>query len=100
MMAARRGGTAYGLILPIGLLVFGGYFVFAAVQGEYGVLRRVELNAERDTLSEELAMLTQQTDRMRDRTRRLSDDFLDLDLLDERARMVLGLARADEVVVE
>ena len=32
-------------------------------------------------------------------TRRLSDDYLDLDLLDERARDVLGLLRADEIVI-
>ena len=32
-------------------------------------------------------------------TRRLSDDFLDLDLLDQQARSVLGLLRADEIVI-
>jgi cell division protein FtsB len=32
-------------------------------------------------------------------THRLSDDYLDLDLLDERARMVLGYLRADEVTI-
>jgi cell division protein FtsB len=37
---------------------------------------------------------------LRDRTRRMSDDYLDLDLLDERARSVLGLVRADEVVID
>lgn len=89
-----------GLLLPILLLGFAGYFVFAAVQGEYGVLRRVELEAERVRLADELAMLDAETARMRDRTERLSDDFLDLDLLDERARVVLGLARADEVIIE
>ena len=92
--------SGYGLILPIGLIVFAGYFVFAAVQGEYGVFRRVELDAEREVLLEELAMLDAETARMRDRTRRLSDDYLDLDLLDERARVVLGVARDDEIIVE
>ena len=32
-------------------------------------------------------------------TRRLSDDFLDLDLLDEMARQVLGHMRPDEIVL-
>ena len=36
---------------------------------------------------------------MRNLTRRLSDDYLDLDLLDERARDVLGLVRADELII-
>ncbi|WP_298433116.1 septum formation initiator family protein [uncultured Jannaschia sp.] len=94
----RRAG--YGLILPILLILFASYFVFAAVQGEYGVFRRVELEAERDLLRAELANLDQQAARMRDATRRLSDDYLDLDLLDERARLVLGMARTDEILVE
>jgi cell division protein FtsB len=32
-------------------------------------------------------------------TRRLSDEFLDLDLLDERARNVLGYKRPDEIML-
>jgi cell division protein FtsB len=32
-------------------------------------------------------------------TRRLSDDFLDIDLLDQQARDVLGYMRADEIVI-
>ncbi|MEM9795809.1 MAG: septum formation initiator family protein [Pseudomonadota bacterium] len=97
-MTSRHAG--YGLIPPFALLCFAGYFVFAAVQGEYGVLRRVELEAEERALAAELALLEAEAERMRDRTRRLSDDYLDLDLLDERARLILGLARADEIVVE
>jgi cell division protein FtsB len=30
---------------------------------------------------------------------RLSDEFLDIDLLDEQAREVLGYVRADEIVI-
>jgi cell division protein FtsB len=36
---------------------------------------------------------------MENLTHRLSDTYLDLDLLDERARNVLGLVRADEIVI-
>ncbi|SFI38010.1 septum formation initiator family protein [Jannaschia pohangensis] len=97
-MFSRR--VIYGFALPLALLGFAGYFVFAAVQGEYGVFRRVELEAEREVLAAELALLTAEAARMRDRTARLSDDNLDLDLLDERARLVLGVARTDEIIVE
>ena len=100
MTTSRRRSAGYGLLLPFGLTVVGGYFAFAAVQGEYGVFRHIELKAERKLLEAELAMLDAQAEAMRDRTRRLSDDYLDLDLLDERARLVLGLARTDEIVVE
>lgn len=99
-MISKRKRAGYGLIFPIALLVFGGYFVFAAVQGEYGVFRRVELDAERAVLLAELSLLDAKAEQMRERTRRMSDDFLDLDLLDEQARLVLGVARADEIIVE
>lgn len=36
---------------------------------------------------------------MRNLTRRLSDHYLDLDLLDERACHVLGLMRPDKVII-
>lgn len=99
-MAKKIKTPGYSLFLPVAVLGFGGYFVFAAVQGEYGVFRRVELEAERAVLEAELAMLTSETEKMHDRTQRLSDDYLDLDLLDERARIVLGVARVDEIVIE
>ncbi|CUH40938.1 Septum formation initiator [Jannaschia seosinensis] len=99
-MNSRNRRASYGLALPFALICFAGYFVFAAVQGEYGVFRRVELEAEREALQAELAFLANEAARMRDRTRRLSDEYLDLDLLDERARLVLGMARVDEIIVE
>ena len=94
----RRAGIA--ILVPVGLFLVAGYFAFAAVQGEYGVLRRVELSAQQETLTARLTMLDAEAARLRDRTKRLSDDYLDLDLLDERARLVLGMARNDEIVVE
>jgi cell division protein FtsB len=79
--------------------LLGGYFTFAAVQGNHGLFQRVQIEAElaqtratRDRLATELA-------RIENRTRRLSDDFLDLDLLDERAREVLGMMRGDEIIL-
>jgi len=50
-------------------------------------------------LSRDLAKVEEQIVRMENLTRRLSDDYLDLDLLDEQARSVLGLLRADEIVI-
>lgn len=77
----------------------GAYFTFAAVQGDYGLFRRVEINAEAQALADELADLTARVARMENLTRRLSDDYLDLDLLDSQARDVLGMIRADEIVI-
>jgi cell division protein FtsB len=84
----------------IGLaFALGFYFTFAAVQGDFGVIRRVQIEAEIDTMTTERDRLKVEVDRMANLTRRLSDDYLDLDLLDERARDVLGMIRADEIVI-
>lgn len=87
-----------GVFLVIAL-VAAGSFVIAAVQGDFGVMRRVQIQAEAAELIQQRDALRVELDRMQNLTRRLSDDFLDIDLLDERARIVLGYLRADEVVI-
>ncbi|UWQ97049.1 septum formation initiator family protein [Rhodobacteraceae bacterium M385] len=86
-------------IVPGILFLVGFYFTFTAVQGNNGLFQRIQVEAERDRLTEELAALQMQTQRMEILTRRLSDDYLDIDLLDERARSVLGYVRPDEVIL-
>ena len=75
------------------------YFTFAAVQGDFGLFRRAEINAEADMLRKQLIEVQAEVSRMDNLTARLSDDYLDLDLLDEQARRVLGMIRADEIVI-
>ncbi|NIY72683.1 septum formation initiator family protein [Marivivens donghaensis] len=82
-----------------GALMLALYFAFAAVQGEYGVFRRAEVDAKARDLRTDLDAINIEVARMENLTHRLSDEFLDLDLLDERARDVLGMIRADEIVV-
>jgi cell division protein FtsB len=77
----------------------GSYFTFAAVQGDYGVFRRVQIEAEAQMLTQERDRLASELAVLSNKTRRLSDEFLDVDLLDEQARDVLGLIRADEIVI-
>ena len=50
------------------------------------------MRVERDRLAQELTQLS-------NLTRRLSDGFLDIDLLYQQARDVLGYMRADEIVI-
>ena len=75
------------------------YFTFAAVQGDFGVFRRVQINAEAKELTLERDQLYAELGRMQNLTHRLSDEFLDMDLLDQQAREVLGYLRADEIVI-
>lgn len=83
-----------GLIVTVS-----GYFIFASVQGEFGLFRRIQIEAELTELQQVSAQLEQNVSDMRNKTKRLSDSYLDLDLLDEQAREVLGYLRADEIVI-
>jgi len=77
----------------------GVYFTFAAVQGDYGVFRQVEIAAEAEDLQAEKDRLSAELAAIQNRTKRLSDEYLDLDLLDEQARSVLGYVRSDEIAI-
>jgi cell division protein FtsB len=88
-----------GIIFMVMAFTLGGYFTFAAVQGDFGVFRRVQINAEAEALSAERDRLARELVAVSNLTQRLSDDYLDIDLLDEQARDVLGYLRADEIVI-
>lgn len=80
-------------------LALGGYFTFAAVQGDFGLFRRMQIHAEAETLTAERDRLQIELAELQNRTWRLSDQYLDIDLLDEQVRDVLGYVRADEIVI-
>ena len=89
-------GTFIFFSLALGLAT---YFTFAAVQGDFGVFKRAEVNAEASALRQQLSAVQADVAEMENLTLRLSDDYLDLDLLDEQVRRVLGMIRADEIVI-
>ncbi|MBW7921195.1 MAG: septum formation initiator family protein [Rubellimicrobium sp.] len=96
----RRRRIPVGTLMVLGLLVLGsGYFLVAAVVGPYGVFRQAEIGTEVEALRAERDALQVEVARMENLTRRLSDEYLDLDLLDERARDMLGYVRPDEIVI-
>ncbi|MDO6727247.1 septum formation initiator family protein [Cognatishimia sp. 1_MG-2023] len=99
-MAVTKSRPAVGVALFYGVAFsLAVYFTFAAVQGDYGLFRRAEISAETQVLERELAAMKVDVARMENLTRRLSDDYLDVDLLDQQARSVLGMLRADEMVI-
>ncbi|MGX9350659.1 FtsB family cell division protein [Shimia sp. W99] len=99
-MTTQKSRPAIGALVFFGLaFALSSYFTFAAVQGDYGLFRRVEILAEKDKLQAELAEVQAQVAHMENITHRLSDEYLDLDLLDQQVRDVLGMIRADEIVI-
>jgi len=96
-MAGESGGlkamdAAFALLVLAGIANFGHH----ALQGDFGVFATIAIEAEEARLTSELGLLRAQRAAMENRALRLDAAFLDRDLLDERARDVLGLLRADE----
>ncbi|WP_099823872.1 FtsB family cell division protein [Oceaniglobus indicus] len=99
-MTQSRGRPEIGVVIYFALaFVLGVYFTFASVQGDFGLFRRVQIDAEAKVLKADLAELDRELAALQNKTRRLSDAYLDLDLLDEQARDILGMVRANEVVL-
>ena len=95
----KNGG--YGFLIYLGVTItMAAYFAFAAVQGDLGVLKRMQIASELRDLIAQRDALKLKVAEMENKTLRLSDRYLDLDLLDERARDVLGMMRVDDVVIQ
>lgn len=84
--------------LPLACALAIGYFSFHAVQGERGLVAWLRYSHEIAETKAELAAARSERLAIGRRVMLLRPEGLDRDLLDERARIVLGLARADEVV--
>ena len=96
-MTWRQILTPVAYVILVGVIAI---FAHSGLQSEHGLAAFREAGDEERRLLAELEALEIQRMQVENRVRRLSDRFLDLDLLDERARMVLGYVRADEIIVE
>jgi len=99
MTAPNRKRTLGAALYFSVAFLLGLYFTFAAVQGENGLFRRIQIEAQVSDLKTRLATLQGRVGQLTNKTHRLSDSYLDLDLLDEQARKILGYLRPDEIIV-
>jgi len=75
------------------------YFTYSAVRGPYGLFEKGRVEAHVVLLEDHLDHLSSERMAADNRARRMSDQFLDLDLLDEQVRKIIGMARADEIIL-
>lgn len=74
------------------------YLGYHAISGERGLYAFLLLSREHEAVSQDLDHVIAERMALERRTSRLRDDSLDLDLLDEEARKILGAGAANEVV--
>jgi cell division protein FtsB len=94
-MHARFSSFA-ALFLFIGTMA---YLVFHAFTGDLGLFALMHLNRKLDERRQELETLQLEKLRLKHRVDRMQSESLDLDLLEEQARKVLGYAKPNEYVI-
>ena len=86
------------LFLFVCLLLFLIYFSYVAIFGNNGLKRYIDLEFEIIELNNNLNSLEIVMHELEMKTSKLSNN-LDLDLLDQQSRSVLGLIRNDEIMI-
>ena len=92
----RRAVHVVGPIL--GLLVLG-YFLYHSFQGDRGLLAWVQLSQQVEQTTARRDTVAAERKRLETLVSLLQSEHIDADLLDERARLLVGLGRRDELVI-
>ena len=75
------------------------YLAFTALQGNHGLFARMQIDEQMSALRIELDEINTQIAVMENKTKRMSDEFLDLELLDELARERLGYVHPNDRII-
>ena len=95
----RRTSHPSRFILPVLMIALVAYFGWQAGRGDYGTEARRAMRDHLAELQAEHAALVAEREALEARVARLRPSALDADLLDERARAKLNLARPEEIVL-
>ena len=90
-----QGKSVWGSLLLVAIMF---YIAFHAVSGERGVFALFKETRKLEDLQAELGQVKAKRQSLEHKAHLLSNNSLDLDLLDEQVRRVLGLANKGEVV--
>lgn len=85
-------------VINILIFIMLAYFVFHSIYGSRGILAYFKLQAELERTKETLETLRHERLEIENRTKLLRPGSLDRDMLDEKVRSVLGVAKPNEKV--
>lgn len=92
-------GKLKALVVPFLMACAVTYFIYHAFSGDHGVLTLFSVNSQLESARAEHSALQAEREALEYKVNFLRADALNLDVLDEQARAVLGYAHADELVV-
>ena len=87
------------LLGPFGGLLVAAYFVFHAINGDHGLVALWRMESLLDAANATHMALVAERETLAHRVYLLEDTSLDPDFLEERARLMRGLSRADDIVI-
>ena len=87
------------LALSVALLGFQGYLGFSAIGGQFGIENREQIIADIEVLKSKSSALQAEIDAYQHRASLMDTRRLDPDLVTERARALLNMANADDIIV-
>lgn len=87
------------LALTVTLLAFQGYLGYSAISGQFGITSREAILSDIQVLADRSSALQAEIDSFSHRLSLLSPRHLDPDMVTERARALLNMAHADDVLV-
>ena len=79
--------------------ILSSYFLLASFNGDFGVSAKYQLLAREKILFKELGTMIQESNTLKNRIKGMSDTSLDLELLDQQARKILGMIGEEELIV-
>ena len=91
-----RSSHIIGPIIGVCLIV---YFLYHAVQGDRGLIAFWQLSKQVTQAETTYSMLNQKRAELQNRVTLLNPYSLNSDMIDERARFMLGYTKPDEVVI-
>jgi cell division protein FtsB len=95
----RKQSRVRPLFLPAVCLLLLGYFGYHAVEGNYGQYALVKLQARETGLGDQLAGLKEERQVLDRRVSLMRPESLDPDMIEERARRALNVARVGDIVI-
>ena len=98
MTSELRRGAKFAA-LPLLAVACIAYFGYHAVEGDRGLVAWLRLGQQVQKIQTRIEVNKAEIDRLERRVALLKPKGLDRDMLDERARAVLGLAHPDEITI-
>lgn len=87
------------LALAVALLAFQGYLGYSAISGNFGIESREAIHADIQVLKDRSSALQAEIDSFSHRNSLMNPRHLDPDIVTERARALLNMASAEDILV-